>query len=244
MVYQKTRAKQHKLCLGQNKKFRCWRVNNETESESSNISLTLDNGYEDQSLIFPTEYEEDTVPFIQTGPVKITSSHVSTHSILSTLPPKKRNQIPKEHSLIRILPSNNGSFEQFPQQTKPDSALAESGIKKKNKPQSCRDKFVKKLMDTKMLHNLFKKLDEKNLTTDFLYSIRAMSSGHIPVDTIPHLAFLDSVRFKCIKFSRNMTYSRKMKKFWHCFYKVGGGPPLRLLSGLKGTGDNNLETSS
>ena len=35
-----------------------------------------------------------------------------------------------------------------------------------------------------------------------------------------------------------------MKKFWHCFYKVGGGPALRLLSGPKGTGDNNLDTES
>ena len=71
-----------------------------------------------------------------------------------------------------------------------------------------------------------------------------MSSGYIPIDTIPHLAFLDSVRFKRFKMSCNMTYSQKMKKFWHCFYKVGGGPALQLLSGPKGTGDNNLDTES
>ena len=35
-----------------------------------------------------------------------------------------------------------------------------------------------------------------------------------------------------------------MKKFWHCFYKVGGGPPLRLLSGPKGIGINNYEPSA
>ena len=71
-----------------------------------------------------------------------------------------------------------------------------------------------------------------------------MSSGAIPIDTIPHLAFLDSVRFRRIKKSCNMTYSKKIKKFWHCFYKVGGGPALRLLSGPKGTGDNNFDTAS
>ena len=41
-----------------------------------------------------------------------------------------------------------------------------------------------------MLHSLIKKLDEKKLTDDFLFAIRGMSSGNIPIDTIPHLAFL------------------------------------------------------
>ena len=40
-----------------------------------------------------------------------------------------------------------------------------------------------------MLHNLIEKLDEKKLTEDFLFAIRGMSSGYIPIDTIPHLAF-------------------------------------------------------
>ena len=35
-----------------------------------------------------------------------------------------------------------------------------------------------------------------------------------------------------------------MKHFWHCLYKVAGGPALRLLSGPRGTGENNYDTSS
>ena len=41
-----------------------------------------------------------------------------------------------------------------------------------------------------------------------------------------------------------MYYSSKMKHFWHCLYKVGGGPPIRLLSGPRGTGENNYNPSS
>ena len=40
-----------------------------------------------------------------------------------------------------------------------------------------------------------------------------------------------------------MLYKPKMKCFWHCLYKVAGGPALRLLSGPRGTGENNYDTS-
>ena len=94
-----------------------------------------------------------------------------------------------------------------------------------------------------MLEQLVMKLDEHNLTNDFLSSIRKMASGELPVDSIPHLAYLDSVCFKRIKDSQRMLYKPKMKCFWHCLYKVAGGPALRLLSGPRGTGENNYDTS-
>ena len=50
-----------------------------------------------------------------------------------------------------------------------------------------------------MLHSLIKKLDEKKLTDDFLFAIHGMSSGYIPIDTIPHLAFLDSVSLRDLR---------------------------------------------
>ena len=40
-----------------------------------------------------------------------------------------------------------------------------------------------------------------------------------------------------------MQYSSKMKCFWHCLYKLVGGPSLRLLSGPRGTGEQNFDTS-
>ena len=105
-------------------------------------------------------------------------------------------------------------------------------------------RLLKKLHDLDMLENLLKKLDEHRLTKDFMFSLQKMASGELPIDSIPHLAHLDSVRFKHLKDSRRMHYSKKMKRFWHCLYKVGGGPPIRLLSGPKGTGENNYDPIS
>ena len=105
-------------------------------------------------------------------------------------------------------------------------------------------KIVNKIMNRQMITNLVKELDKNNLLRDFLFSLQAMSNGDIPITNIPHLAHLETMRFHRLPDSRCMWYSKKMKKFWHCFYKVGGGPPLRLLSGPKGIGINNCETSS
>ena len=105
-------------------------------------------------------------------------------------------------------------------------------------------KLVKKLRDPKMLTNLIKNLDKHRLTKDFVYSIQKMAGGDHPVDSIPHLSHLESIRFKRIKDSQRMYYSSKMKRFWHCWYKVGGGPPIHLLSGPRGTGENNYNPSS
>ena len=89
-----------------------------------------------------------------------------------------------------------------------------------------------------------KNLDEHNLTKDFLFSIKNMANGHIPVDSVPHLAHIEAVRFNRMKDSRRMHYSPKMKRFWHCLYKVAGGPPIRLISGPRGTGEKNFNTAS
>ena len=105
-------------------------------------------------------------------------------------------------------------------------------------------KIVNKIMNRQMITNLVKELDKNNLSRDFLFSLQAMSNGDIPITNLPHLAHLETMRFHRLPDSRRMWYSKKMKKFWHCFYKVGGGPPLRLLSGPKGIGINNCETSS
>ena len=94
-----------------------------------------------------------------------------------------------------------------------------------------------------MLTNLITKLDKHSLTRDFVHSIEEMSTGKLPVNTIPHLAHLDAIRFHRVGDSRKMQYSSKMKRFWHCLYKLVGGPSLRLLSGPRGTGEQNFDTS-
>ena len=94
-----------------------------------------------------------------------------------------------------------------------------------------------------MLTNLITKLDKHSLTRDFVHSIEEMSTGKLPVNTIPHLAHLDAIRFHRVGDSRKMQYSSKMKRFWHCLYKLAGGPSLRLLSGPRGTGERNFDTS-
>ena len=95
-----------------------------------------------------------------------------------------------------------------------------------------------------MLRNLVENLEKHHLTKDFLFSIKKMASGDLPVDSILHLAYLDSMRFRRIRDSRRMVYCPKMKRFWHCLYKVAGGPPVHLLSGPRGTGEQNYDTMS
>ena len=279
-VYYKTSGKRHRLCLGQSKKCRRWRLNNEVEtiSTTEQTLITGRDSVQDATLIFPLEEEEnlnctgnsypqtlitgrDSVQdptlifpleeeknlnctgnsYPQT--LTISSSHINTKSILSGLPIKRTYHCPNERQSVKIVSS---SLSDSAINNQVNSNSTQSGKKKilKRKHESRRGKILAKLKDTKMLQNLIKRLDQRKLTKDFLFAIRAMSSGAIPIDTIPHLAFLDSVRFRRIKKSFNMTYSQKMKKFWHCFYKVGGGPALRLLSGPKGTGDNTLDTAS
>ena len=77
-----------------------------------------------------------------------------------------------------------------------------------------------------MLTNLITKLDKHSLTQGFVHSIEEMSTGKLPVNTIPHLAHLDAIHFHQVGDSRKMQYSSKMKRFWHCLYKLAGGPSL------------------
>ena len=77
-----------------------------------------------------------------------------------------------------------------------------------------------------------------------MYAIESMANGKLQVNSIPHLAHLDAVRFNRVRDSRKMYYNDKMKRFWHCLYKLAGGPALRLLSGPRGTGDKNFDTAS
>ena len=245
--YQKTSGKRHKLCLGQSKTSRRWKVNNglETNSNQNENCVNTMNSLPDPTLIFPLE-EEETPKFSGNRfheTVSISSAQLDNKSILSTLPNKKHFLSTNIRQSVKIVCRQSSETRSNKEENSIDCPSEKKNVKR-YKRESRREKILRKLTDTKMLHNLIEKLDEKKLTEDFLFAIRGMSSGYIPIDTIPHLAFLDSVRFKRFKKSFNMTYSKKMKKFWHCFYKVGGGPALRLLSGPKGTGDNNLDTAS
>ena len=245
--YQKTSGKRHKLCLGQSKTCRRWKRNNglQTISSQNEKFENTTNSVPDPTLIFPLEEEEtpkfSVKRFDET--VSISSAQLHCKSILSTLPEKKHFLATNIRQSVKIVSRQSSEAVSNNQENGIDSPVEKKNVKR-NKRQIRREKILRKLTDTKMLHSLIDKLDEKKLTEDFLFAIRGMSSGNIPIDTIPHLAFLESVRFKRFKKSFSMTYSKKMKKFWHCFYKVGGGPALRLLSGPKGTGDNNLDTTS
>ena len=58
--YQKTSGKRHKLCLGQSKTSRRWKVNNglETNSNQNENCVNTTNSLPDPTLIFPLEEEE------------------------------------------------------------------------------------------------------------------------------------------------------------------------------------------
>ena len=91
--YQKTSGKQHKLCLGQSKTSRRWKVNNglETKSNQNEYCVNTTNSLPDPTLIFPLE-EEETPKFSGNRfheTVSISSAQLDSKSILSTLPRKK-----------------------------------------------------------------------------------------------------------------------------------------------------------
>ena len=90
--YQKTSEKCHKLCLGQSKTSRHWKVNNklETNSNQNENCVNTTNSLLDPTLIFPLE--EDTPKFSGNRfheTVSISSAQLDSKSILSTLPNKK-----------------------------------------------------------------------------------------------------------------------------------------------------------
>ena len=91
--YQKTSGKRHKLCLGQSKTSRRWKVNNglEPNSNQNENCVNTTNSLPDPTLIFPLE-EEETPKFSGNRfhkTVSISSAQLDNKSILSTLPNKK-----------------------------------------------------------------------------------------------------------------------------------------------------------
>ena len=54
---------------------------------------------------------------------------------------------------------------------------------------------VNKIMNRQMIGQLVRKLDRHKLTKDFVLSLQAMARGDIPVNNIPHLAHLETMRF-------------------------------------------------
>ena len=177
-------------------------------------------------------------------------------SILSTLSKRNLSQ-PIDVGLKLCVPTRNQpnasksildtcAKRNVPNESLRRSLIADSSPNASPKSRSSKRrirKIVKKLQDEKLLTNLVTKLDKHNLTRDFVHSIEQMSAGNLPVNTIPHLAHLDAIRFNRVGDSRKMHYSGKMKRFWHCLYKLAGGPSLRLLSGPRGTGERNFDTS-
>ena len=180
------------------------------------------------------------------------------YGVLDSLPRNSvslySGNILKQPTNIPLQPNKPlGVLENTPLRTLPrllsrDSIVAQSPSSTVQKRASYKkrkiSKIVKKLQDTDLLTRLVTKLDKHKLTKDFVYGIESMANGKLQVNSIPHLAHLDAVRFNRVGDSRKMYYNDKMKRFWHCLYKLAGGPALRLLSGPRGTGDKNFDTAS
>ena len=222
-------------------------------AESSNSTVDIQS---------PAHQENDKLHLFPTDPAEYKSEIVTCEienqddSILSTL--RKRNlSQPIDVGLKLCVYTENGPndpksiLDTCAKKNEPNESLRQSLISvssQKASPKSKSSKrrirkIVKILQDENLLTNLVTKLDKHNLTRDFVHSIQQMSAGNLPVNTIPHLAHLDAIRFNRVGDSRKMHYSGKMKRFWHCLYKLAGGPSLRLLSGPRGTGERNFDTS-
>ena len=196
----------------------------DTESAASNL---------DQLCVFSPEEQDlaDTSNndiLHESDVICLTSAKKSNTSILE----QHMSCTERKNTSINVIANNkNSSFDS----TVP--SLHDQRKKRKLK------KIVNKIMNRQMITNLVKELDKNNLLRDFLFPFRLCQMVTFP-SQIYHISLLETMRFHRLPDSRHMWYSKKMKKFWHCFYKVGGGPPLRLLSGPKGIGINNCETSS
>ena len=257
------------MCIGQRKNLRHWRnIAHERRSEEhpkfsdqcdqleifpnylpdSNINEEENNNslLEKQLDIFQDESLSDQFHFFPTEEeaISCTSAKVVDDKcpVICLQSARRRNTSILESSTV----SNVKERTQFnaiktDQQSRKISSLQLQRMKMKKR------RFIEtvnKIMNRQMIGQLVRKLDRHKLTKDFVFSLQAMARGDIPVNNIPHLAHLETMRFHRCRDSRRMWYSNKMKKFWHCFYKVGGGPPLRLLSGPKGIGINNYEPSA
>ena len=167
------------------------------------------------------------------------------YGVLESLPRNSvslySGNILKQPTNIPLQPNKPlGVLENTPLRTLPrllsrDSIVAQSPSSTVQKRASYKkkqiSKIVKKLQDTDLLTRLVTKLDKHKLTKDFVYGIESMANGKLQVNSIPHLSHLDAVRFNRVGDSRKMYYNDKMKRFWHCLYKLAGGPALQLLSG-------------
>ena len=265
----KSRGRRHKLCIGQSRKLRRRRIlkslqidNNENRSEINNFDPEMDifeleetlpvindgnvqdSYYDNQMRIFPDEENDSQIDPMSIFPsegdkiqspnysnsekVFLSHSRITQCGIIDGLISKRKKG---DHSKCTNFNTTN---EQEKESIGQNLTADEKKI----------NKIVDNLMNRELLTKLVKNLDEHNLTKDFIFSVKSMAEGSLPVDSVPHLAHLETVRFHHVADSRRMWYSQKMKKFWHCFYKVEGGPPLRLLSGPKGTGYQNYEPSN
>ena len=265
----KTFGRRHKLCIGQRKNLRRWRNithkrhseehpkfsdecdqleiflnflpdSNINEEENNNsllekqLDIFQDESLSDQLHFFPTEEEaisctsakvvDDKCPVICLQSARRRNTSILESSTVSNV---------KERTQFNMIETDQKSRKLFSLQ------LQRMKIKKRRFIET-----VNKIMNRQMIGQLVRKLDRHKLTKDFVFSLQAMAKGDIPANNIPHLAHLETMRFHRCRDSRRMWNSNKMKKFWHCFYKVGGGPPLRLLSGPKGIGINNYEPSA
>ena len=212
----------------------------ESECTSKTIppSKLIKEEFKDQLVIFPYEAEipkNDCAILLTETPsrkIPVYSSRITKKSLLQCAMFNPRNSARETTNLVQKL---------APLKKCVRHPSASWKLRRTNrKINEC----VNKLLNRQMMTNLVKKLETNNLTEDFVFSLQSMARGKLPIDTIPHLAHLEMMRFHRITDSRRMWYCQKMKKFWHCFYKVGGGPPLRLLSGPKGIGNQSYQPSN
>ena len=161
--YQKTSGKCHKLCLGQSKASRHWKVNNGfgTNSNQNENCVNTTNSLPDPTLIFPLE-EEETPKFSGNRfhkTVSISSAQLDSKSILSTLPNEKHFLSTNIHQSVKIVCRQSSETGSNKQENTIDPPPEKKNVKR-NKRQSRREQILRKLTDTKMLHSLIKKLDE------------------------------------------------------------------------------------
>ena len=212
--YLKTKGQQHKLCCGQNRKYRHWRQQTSSVSHFSNL-LRSHSPIDTLELTSLISNRNDDVRQFPPDPSESNHSlfkselETKTDSVFATL--KKRNLgKPTDVGIklcVPIISEDKYSgilLESCPLKNKQDENLCACLLSKSPKHISknskvCRNRrisrIVKKLQDKEMLTNLITKLDKHSLTQDFVHSIEEMSTGKLPVNTIPHSAHLDAIRF-------------------------------------------------
>ena len=90
---------------------------------------------------------------------------MDSKSILSTLPRKKDSLSKNIHQSVKIVCRQSSETRSNKEENSIDCPSEKKNVKR-YKRESRREKILRKLTDTKMLHNLIEKLDEKKLTED------------------------------------------------------------------------------